>query len=567
MHYPWIAARLPVLLLAGLFLAACETEEPETADKILNNGSIYTLDADHPEAEAVAIRDGNILAVGESSDIQRHEGPDTRVVDLDGAIVYPGFADSHVHLDGIGERELSLDLSGIDRREEFLEAVAGEAEDLDEDEWVIGRGWLETHWEPAEFPTREELDEVVPDHPVWLTRADGHGSVANTRALEKAGVDAESEAPEGGEILRDADGEPEGMLLGRAQWLVGEHVPEREAPLEELLTLGEQRSLEMGWTQLHIASGDYEELEALEELFREGQMRMRLYQALRWHPEEAEDAERLIDEGGFSGRFDGRYSVRGIKIAKDGALGSGGAALLEDYDDRDGDGYFQVSDEDMAPILEEALREGIQVWTHAIGDRANRHTLDLYEAAFEEISADERAIAEPRWRIEHAQLLHADDVDRFAELDVIPSMQPSHAIGDLHYARDRVGKERLRHAYAWRDLIDSGIPIAGGSDAPVEQGDPRIEFYAAVARRDLQGHQEDHWYPEQAVSREDALKMFTLWPAKAAFEEDVRGRIAPGKYGDFTVFDQNLLEIDEKDILESEVLMTIVGGEVLHDAR
>lgn len=567
MHYPRIALCLPALVFVGLALAACEAEGPETADKILSNGLIHTLDAEQARAEAVAIRDGRILAVGADEEILRHEGDGTRVVDLEGATVYPGFADSHVHLDGIGERELALDLAGLDSREAFLATVADAADELDEDEWVIGRGWLETHWEPAEFPTRAELDEVAPDHPVWLTRADGHGSVANTRALEKAGVDRDTEAPEGGEILRDAEGEPEGMLLGRAQWLVAQHVPEREAALDELLVLGERRSRELGWTQLHIASGDYEEVETLESLYQDRRIRLRLYQALRWHPEQAADAERLIEEGGFSGRFDGRYSVRGIKIAKDGALGSGGAALLEDYEDRDGDGYFQVTDEAMQPLLERALREGIQIWTHAIGDRANRHTLDLYEAAFAAVPEPERVVAEPRWRIEHAQLLHEDDVGRFAELDVIPSMQPSHAIGDLHYARDRVGKERLRHAYAWRDLIETGVPVAGGSDAPVEQGDPRIEFYAAVTRRDLDGHQDEHWYPEQAVSREEALKMFTLWPARAAFEEDVRGSIEPGKYADFTVFEEDLLEIEEEQILEAEVLLTIVGGEILHDAR
>ena len=564
MHYP----RIALCLLAAGMLAACETEPPERADKLLTNATIHTLDAEDRVVEAVAMRDGRILAAGDESGLRAdYEGEDTRVVDLEGAVVYPGFADSHVHLDGIGERELSLDLSGIDSLEDFLAAVEGEAEDTDEGDWVIGRGWLETHWDPPEFPTRHDLDEVVPDHPVWLTRADGHGSVANSRALELAGIDADTESPEGGDILRDEDGEPEGMLLGRAQWMVGQHVPEREAPLDELLVLGAQRSAELGWTQLHIASGDYEEVETLQGLYEDGAMRLRLYQALRWWPDEADDAERLLEEGGFSGLFEGRYSVRGIKIAKDGALGSGGAALLEDYEDREGRGYLQVEGEDMAPLLEEALREGIQIWTHAIGDRGNRLTLDLYQQAFEDVPEGERAVTDPRWRVEHAQVLHEDDVPRFAELGVIPSMQPSHAIGDLHYAPRRVGTERLRHAYGWRDLIDSGVPVAGGSDAPVEQGDPRIEFYAAVARKDLEGYQGEGWYPEQAVSREEALRMFTRWPARAAFEEDVRGSIEAEKYADFTVFAEDLLEVDEAEILEIPVTMTIVGGEILHDGR
>lgn len=555
---------LPFSLLAlALVVAGCESG-PAPADRMLVNGNIHTLWDEQPRAEAVAMRNGRIQAVGTQESLSDYRGEATDVIDLDGATVVPGMADSHVHLAGIGERELGLNLAGLDSRGAFFSAVEATAAETPEDEWVSGRGWLETHWEPADFPTREELDEIAPDNPVWLTRADGHGSVANTAALAIAGVDAETESPAGGEILKDESGEPNGMILGRAQWLVQQHVPAPDASLAERLTLGATHSIQRGWTQVHVASGDYEEVATLRELYADDAIRLRLVQALRGP---SEDAERLVREGGFQGDFNGRYSLMGIKLAADGALGSGGAALIEPYEDREGRGYLQFEREQVDHLLTAALENGVQVWTHAIGDRANRFALDLYEDAFERVPESERAVADPRWRIEHAQLLHPDDLPRFAELDVVPSMQPSHAIGDLYYAHRRVGEERLRTAYAWRDLIDSGVMIAGGSDAPVEVGDPRIEFYAAITRQALDGHQADHWYPEQAVTREEALKMFTLWPAHAAFQEDVRGSIEPGKYADFTVFEDDIMTIESQAILETPVVMTIIHGQVEYDGR
>jgi len=559
--FRWISGLAAAGLLATL--AACDNGDPR-ADKLLINGNIHTLWSESPRAEAVAIEGNRIMAVGSQDSLADYVGEHTEVIDLAGATVVPGMADSHVHLEGIGARELGLDLAGIDSLEDFLAAVSERVEDSEEGDWVVGRGWLETHWDPPQFPTREDLDEIAPDNPVWLTRADGHGSVANSLALGAAGVDADTPSPDGGDILRDEEGEAQGMLLGRAQWLVGQHVPDPDASLAERLILGAERSLEMGWTQVHIASGDYEEVETLRDLFANGDIRLRINQALRGP---SEDAERLVSEGGFSGLYEGRYTMQGLKLAADGALGSGGAALLEDYEDRDGRGYLQFERDEVIHLLEAALRNGVQVWTHAIGDRGNRFALDLYEETFERVPDSEWHRSDPRWRIEHAQVVHPDDLPRFAELEVIPSMQPSHAIGDLHYAHRRVGSERLRTAYAWQSLIDSGVKIAGGSDAPVEIGDPRIEFYAAISRKDLSGHQDDHWYPEEAVSREDALRMFTLWPAKAAFEEDVRGSIEPGKYADFTIFADDLMQVDPEDILETEILMTIVAGEVLFDGR
>jgi predicted amidohydrolase YtcJ len=432
----------------------------------------------------------------------------------------PGLTDAHYHLRGVGERELTLNLAQARSLDELLARLGAWAEAHPDAAWITGRGWLETHFEPPVFPTRHDLDAVVPDRPVFLTRADGHGGVANSRALEIAGIDRDTEAPFGGEILKDARGEPTGMLIDRAQALVRRHIGDAGRPdTKEALRVGGEVAARQGWKTLHTIVDHWAEVEALRELYREGRMPVRNYVAVRWP---GEGAELLLDKGPIVGEFDGRLTVRAIKINFDGALGSRGAALLEPYcDDPGNTGLLTHSPEELRPVLERALRSGIQVWTHSIGDRANRLILDLYQEAFGKVPAEARAVPEPRWRIEHAQHLTAADIPRFAELGVIASMQPSHAIGDLHFAPRRLGPSRLRHAYAWRSLLDAGAVVIGGSDAPVEVGDPRIEFHAATTRTDLEGYHGEGWHPEQAVSREEAVKMFTEWAAYAAFEDDL----------------------------------------------
>lgn len=436
---------------------------------------------------------------------------------LDPAAI-PGLTDAHYHLRGVGERELTLNLAAVRSVGELQEELRIWADAHPEAEWITGRGWIETHFDPPVFPTRQDIDAAVPDRPVYLTRADGHAGIANTRALERAGITRDSEPPFGGEILRDADGVPTGMLIDRAQALVRRHVPNSGQPdMKEALRVGGEVAARQGWTTLHTIADRWEEVEALRALYREERMPVRNYVAVRWP---GKGAEYLLDHGPIIGEFEGRLTIRAIKINMDGALGSRGAALLEPYNDDPGNtGLLVHTPEELRPVLERALRNGIQVWTHAIGDRANRLVLDLYEEAFAKVPAAERAVPEPRWRIEHAQHLTAADLPRFAELGVIASMQPSHAIGDLHFAPRRLGPERLRYAYAWRDLIDAGAIVIGGSDAPVEVGDPRIEFHAATTRTDLEGYSGAGWHPEQAVTRDEAVKMFTDWPAYAAFED------------------------------------------------
>ncbi|HYE76302.1 MAG TPA: amidohydrolase, partial [Blastocatellia bacterium] len=485
--------------------------------------------------------------------------------DLKGKTVIPGLTDAHCHLAGIGQREMTLNLEGTVSLNDFLAKVKARVDKAKPGEWVIGRGWIETFWKPAAFPTREQLDKIAPNNPLYLIRADGHGVVVNSAALKIAGITKETESPFGGEIMKDKEsGEPNGMLLDRAHDLVAKHLPAiTQADLEQALILGSKRSIELGWTQVHNAGVDWNEVDLMKKLYSERKIKLRVYEAIRG-PGEA--ADRLLREGPNVGLFDNRLTIRTIKISFDGALGSKGAALLENYADHDTAGFLTYKPEQLLPTLKQALRKGVQIETHAIGDRANREILNLYEQAFEEVPPIERMErSDPRWRIEHAQIVHPDDIPRFKKLNIIPSMQPSHAIGDLHFAPSRVGLKRLEGAYAWQSFIKQGSIVPGGSDAPVERGEPMIEFYAAVARKDLKGFSGEGWHPEQKVTREQALKMFTIWPAMAAFQENLFGTITVGKIADLTVLSADIMQIPEAEILKTRNVMTIVNGEVVYE--
>jgi predicted amidohydrolase YtcJ len=397
-------------------------------------------------------------------------------------------------------------------------------------------------------------------------RADGHGGVANSAAFKIAGIDKGTESPFGGEIMKDKQtGEPNGMLLDRAQGLLTKHLPQpTPAELSEALMIGAKRSVDLGWTQIQNAGGDWNEVESLKRLLSESKIKLRIYEAIRGP---SPDAEKLLRDGPTLGLYDQHLTVRTIKVVIDGALGSKGAALLEPYADHDTSGFLIYKPDDLLPMMKQALRKSIQIETHAIGDRANRTVLDLYEQTFDDVPPIERMDrGEPRWRIEHAQIVNPDDIPRFAKLKIIPSMQPSHAIGDLHFAVSRLGVKRLDGAYAWQSFLKAGCIIPGGSDAPVERGEPMIEFYAAVARKDQKGFSGEGWHPEQKVTREQALKMFTIWPAYAAFEEKSRGSIETGKLADFTILSADIMQIPEMEILKARCMMTVIGGEVVFEA-
>ncbi|MBI4748936.1 MAG: amidohydrolase [Acidobacteria bacterium] len=559
--------RLISFFLVVLFIGTqtlLGTEKP--ADTVFLNGNVYTVSDAHPRAEAMAIRNGKLMFVGSTKEARRHIGKATKVVDLQGKTVVPGFTDAHCHLAGIGQRELQLNLEGTTSLDDLLTKIKQRVDQAKPGEWIIGRGWIETFWTPPVFPTCLDLDRVSPKNPVFLQRADGHGAVVNSLVLKMAGISKETPNPAGGEIMRDPKtGEANGMLLDKANFLVVPYLPHPTAEdSTKALLLGIERSLSLGWCQIQIAGNSRAEIDLLNRLYQDGKVKLRIYNAIAGPGPEAEE---LIKAGPKIGEYGNRFTLRGIKLVLDGALGSKGAALLEPYADYNTTGLLILEEKDVMPLLKEALRQGIQIETHAIGDRANRTILDWYEKAFQAVPPKERKIRDPRWRVEHAQILNLADLPRFQKLGVIPSMQPSHAIGDLHFAPSRIGIKRLAGAYAWKSLLKTGVVIAGGSDAPVERGEPMIEFYAAVARKDQKGFSGEGWHPEEAVTREEALKMLTLWPAYAAFEEKLKGSLEPGKLADFVVLSADIMKIPDPEILKTQCLMTVVGGEVVFENK
>jgi predicted amidohydrolase YtcJ len=565
------------ILLSVLLLGLAAPQRPTaSADLILLNGNIYTVNQKMPHAEAVAVKGDRIVFVGTNAAAKIYQGPNTRVVDLHGGTVVPGMTDAHYHFLGVGQREMNLNLEGITSLEDFLAKVKERVDKAKPGEWITGRGWIETFWKGQAFPTRWDLDKISPNNPVILGRADGHGAVANSLALKAGGVTKETKDPFGGQILRDKEtGEPTGMLLDNAQGLVRRQVPPNaEGNDEQAAILADKRSIGLGWTQVQDPGGSYRDVDLYKKLYGEGKLKIRIYKAV-YGP--GAEADRLLREGPVIEAYNNKLNVRTIKVVSDGALGSRGAALLAPYSDvpeiktADGSmkpnvGFLRVKDENLMPMLKAALEKGIQVETHAIGDYANRFILDEYEKALAAVPKSRRKIAEPRWRDEHSQIVNPADIPRFAKLGIIPSMQPSHAIGDFHFAPSRLGKERLNGAYAWNTFIKSGVVVPGGSDAPVERGEPMIEFYAAVARKDIRGYSDEDWHPEEKVARDNALKMFTAWAAYAAFEENLRGSIEVGKLADFTVLSADIMKIPEMEILKTHCVMTIIGGEIVYEA-
>jgi hypothetical protein len=556
----------PLSILCLLLFASITPLQADSppADLLFVNGNIYTANDAAPHAEALAIKDGRIAFVGSIEEAKKYAGKSRRTIDLKGKTVLPGLTDSHYHIFGVGERLIRLDLSSATSHEMFLYLVKEQVEETGQGRWITGRGWIETFWKPPVFPTRQDLDKVAPLNPVYLVRADGHSAVANSKALQIAGIDTKTPNPFGGEIVRNKEtGEATGMLLDDAMTLVASKVPSLTPDENErALLLGAQRSLALGWCEIQNPGSYQPQLDLMRKLYDAGKIKLRIYNAV-YGPGEA--AEKLLHDGAIFDEHEQRFTTRTIKVVFDGSLGSRSAALLEPYSDANSSGFFTAKESDLRPMFREALRRGIQVETHAIGDRANRTILDLYEEAFKAVPPAERKVKEPRWRVEHAQILTAADIPRFAKLGVIPSMQPSHAISDLFFAPRRLGEKRLAGAYAWQSLLKSGAIIAAGSDAPVEKGEPMIEFYAAVARKGTNGFTGPGWHPEQAVTREQALKMLTRWPAYAAFQENDKGSIEPGKLADLTILSDDIMKIPEPDILRTHCLMTVIGGEIVFD--
>jgi hypothetical protein len=561
--HPRRPAPAGALAVAGFAFAFAAAAETPTA-LLLHGGTIHTGNPAQPRAEAILSIGTRIEFVGDLAAARELAPANARVVDLAGATVLPGLGDAHAHLADIGARELGFDLTGVESIAALQQRLAERAAS-DGSPWIVGSNWIESKWKPATFPSRGDLDAAVKDRPVVLERADGHAVVVNSKALEVAGITRDTPDPAGGQILRDAAGEPTGMLIDNAMDLAWRHVPpQTDEQLARALETGAAHYVQLGWTQMQDAGTTWREVEQLCRLYAAGRVKLRVYAAIGGP---SADAEKLLSVGRDYKSCDPRLTVRAIKLFIDGALGSRGAALDAPYSDAPGNtGLYVTPPGEIYRVAVAGLRRGIQVNTHAIGDRGNRVALDQYEKAFTTVPRGERPVADPRFRIEHAQVLADADIPRFAKLGVIASMQTSHAISDMLFAPARLGPERIGGAYAWRKVLDAGGRIAGGTDAPVEAGDPRVEFYAAVTRRTLEGFAGPDWGLDQRLTRPEALAILTTGSAYAAFEERERGTIEPGKLADFSVFSADWMTVPEAEIPRSRAVMTVIGGEVVWQA-
>jgi len=565
-----VAMTLSVLLAAGMILAGT-AQKPEPADLVLVEGKIVTMDEAKPQAEALAVRGDRIVAVGTSQEIKAYIGGQTRVLDLRGKLAVPGLIDSHVHFMGIGESKQSLDLTKARSWEEIVAMVGEAAERARPGQWIIGRGWHQEKWDKTPepniggLPYHHSLSRVSPDNPVILEHASGHSTIANAKAMELAGVSAQTPNPQGGEIIKNRDGEPIGTFLETAQGLIyraqeaalnRRTVEQVEADSRLTASLASQECLSKGLTSVHDAGASFATIDLYKRLADENRLGVRINAMI------GEGNNRLrerIKDAFLIGYANHQVTVRSIKRLIDGALGAHGAWLFEPYADLPSS--TGLNTEPLADLRETAriaVENGFQLCIHAIGDRANRETLDIYEEAFR-AHPDKKNL---RWRIEHAQHVSAADIPRFGGLGVIASMQGVHATSDGPWVPKRLGQQRAEEgAYAWRKLVASGALMANGTDAPVEDVDPIPCFYALVTRRMKNGQV---FFGDQRLSRPEALRAYTLNGAIASFEEGVKGSLTPGKLADITVLSRDIMTVPEEDILKTRVLATIVGGKILY---
>ena len=547
------------------FQAGCNSYEP--ADLVIQGGKIYTVNETNQVAEAVAVDDGKITFVGSEAEAKKFIDDKTHVIDLAGKIVTPGFIEGHGHLMGVGYNELELDLSKISSYDELIDKVKDAVSKSSPGEWILGRGWHQDKWNVKPdgmvkgFPVHKKLSEVSPDNPVFLRHASGHAALANARAMDVAGVNPLSvekykrEEGEGGEVVRDALGNPTGLFNERAMALIDEYIPANTVERDEqALDLAIKACQRNGLTSFHDAGTTRENIDLFHQFRSNGKLGVRLYLMVtgRDHDLVYEWLRKGIEIDSAN-----LITIRAIKLNCDGALGSRGAWLLEPYTDRpDFSGMATLSMDTVMKTAREALKHGFQVCAHAIGDRANREVLDRYEIAFKENPAK---AGDPRFRIEHAQHLHPDDIPRFAKLGVIPAMQAIHMASDRSWAIDRLGEQRIIDgAYMWQALLKSGARIVNGTDAPVEPLNPIASFYASVTRKTLEGLPDGGYEAGQKMTREQALRSYTLDAAFGAFEEKRKGSIEPGKLADFTIFSQDLMTVPENQILQTEVSLTIL---------
>ena len=573
MRRPTVSLIVFAVVVTGLSLQARAqrggTAQAPPADLVLTNGRIVTVDDARPEAQAIAISGERIEALGTAEDIKRLTGPGTQVIDLRGQLAIPGFIESHGHFSGVGGAQLQLDLMNVHSWDEIVKMVADAVARAKPGQWIYGRGWHQEKWTSRPvpnvegFPTHASLDKVSPNNPVLLVHASGHAAFVNGKAMELSGIRRPTESPKGGEILRDASGDATGLLRETAQGLVkrgaGEPTPtpdERDARARKELELASQESLAKGITTFEDAGSPLATIDLMKKMVDEGKLGVRLWVMVR-QPNDVIAPKlaqyKMIDYG------NGHLTVRAIKKQIDGALGSRGAWLLAPYSDKpESTGLNTTPIPEIDETAKLAIQNGFQLCVHAIGDRANRETLNIFERAFKANPGK----TDLRWRVEHAQHISAADIPRFGKLGVIASMQGIHCTSDAPYVLERLGAARAREgAYVWQKLMKSGAVIANGTDAPVEDVDPIPNYYASVSRKLKNGKV---FYPDQRMSRMEALKSMTINGAYAAFEENNRGSLKPGKYADVTVLSKDILKIPEDEIPTAKVTYTIVGGKVVY---
>ncbi|MEO7991952.1 MAG: amidohydrolase [Chryseolinea sp.] len=566
-----IPKRIALYILVISFLASCQSK-PDPADLVIFGGTIYTVNENQAIVESVAVKGDKIIFAGAEVEARKYINDKTEVIDLQGKIMTPGFIEGHGHLMGVGYNELNLDLMTTKSYAEIVQRVKEAVDKAQPGQWIIGRGWHQDKWDekPDEivkgFPTHKMLSAVSPNNPVFLSHASGHMSLANGKAMELAGVNllsrekAASQTVEGGEIIRDAMGNPTGMFVENAEMLIQQYVPGVDSTSDQqALTLALQACLRNGITSFHDAGASRENIALYHQFKKEGKLDVRLYVMLTgWD-------SKLVYEWLGKGPevdVDNQLTIRSIKLNCDGALGSRGAWLLEPYTDRpDFSGMATLPMDTVLKISRVALQHGFQVCSHAIGDRANHEILNRYESIFKE---NPEKAKDARFRIEHAQHLHPNDIPRFGSLGVIPAMQAIHMSSDRAWAIDRLGEKRIKEgAYMWQSLLKSGARIVNGTDTPVEPINPIPCFYASITRKSLKGEPTGGYEPEEKMTRVQALRSYTLDAAYGAFEEKIKGSIEVGKLADFTVFTKDIMKATEEEILATEVSLTIVAGKVL----